>query len=43
MIENKKNIHYVVPFETYELMEEQQELGHIVPNLAVFENKLFIL
>lgn len=40
MIENKKNIHYVVPFETYELMEEQINLGHIVPNLDVFEKQI---
>ncbi len=40
MIENKKNIHYVVPFETYELMEEQQNLGHIIPNLSVFEKQI---
>ncbi|MCX4303975.1 MAG: nucleotidyltransferase [Clostridia bacterium] len=40
MIENKKNIHYVVPFETYELMEEQINSGHINPNLAVFEKEI---
>lgn len=40
MIENKKNIHYVVPFETYELMEEQINLGHIIPNLTVFEKQI---
>ena len=40
MIEHKKNIHYVVPYETYELMEEQIELGHIIPNLSVFEKQI---
>ena len=40
MIEHNKNIHYVVPYETYELMEEQINLGHIVPNLAVFEKQI---
>lgn len=40
MIEQKKNIHYVVPYETYELMDEKIELGEIVPNLAVFEKQI---
>lgn len=40
MIANNKNIHYVVPFETYELMEEQLELGHIVQGLSVFEKQI---
>ena len=40
MSEHNKNIHYVVPYETYELMEEQINLGHIVPNLAVFEKQI---
>lgn len=40
MIEHKKNIHYVVPYETYELMEEQIELGHIIPNLSIFEKQI---
>lgn len=43
MIENKKNIHYVVPFETYELLEEEQKLGHIVPNLFVFEKQILYI
>ena len=40
MIQNKKNIHYVVPFETYELMEEKIQAGEIIPSLAVFEKQI---
>ena len=40
MIEQNKNIHYVVPYETYELMDEKIKLGEIVPNLAVFEKQI---
>ena len=40
MIQKKKNIHYVVPFETYELMEEKIKLGEIIPSLSVFEKQI---
>ena len=40
MIEQNKNIHYVVPFETYELMEQKQENKEIVKNLSVFEKQI---
>ena len=40
MIENKKNVHYVVPFETYELLDEEINSGRIIPNLSVFEKEI---
>ena len=40
MIQNKKNIHRVVPYETYELIEKCKEEGKIVPSLAVFEKEI---
>lgn len=40
MIEQDKNIHYVVPYETYELMEQKQESKEIVKNLSVFEKEI---
>ena len=40
MLQNKKNIHTVVPFETYELVEEKIEQGQIIPSLAVFEKEI---
>lgn len=40
MIEQNKNIHYVVPFETYELMEQKIENKEIVKNLSVFEKEI---
>ena len=40
MIERNKNIHYVVPFETYELMEQKQEKKEIIKNLSVFEKEI---
>ena len=40
MIEKNKNIHYVVPFETYELMEQKQENNEIIKNLSVFEKQI---
>ena len=36
MIQNKKNVHRVVPFETYELLDEAIENGKIIPDLSVF-------
>ena len=40
MIENKKNVHYVVPYETYELLDEEINNGRIVQNLSVFEKEI---
>ena len=40
MLEQNKNIHYVVPYETYELMEQKQENREIVANLSVFEKEI---
>ena len=40
MIKNKKPIHKVVPFETYELLERQAKLGKIIPDLTVFEKEI---
>ena len=40
MIEQNKNIHYVVPFETYELMEQKKENKELVKNLSVFEKQI---
>ncbi len=43
MIENKKNIHYVVPFETYELFDQEKEAGRIVKNLSCFEKEIIYM
>ena len=40
MIQNKKSINRVVPFETYELLERQAKLGKIIPDLTVFEKEI---
>lgn len=40
LIQKKKNIHTLVPFETYELLDKQIQDGKIVPNLAVFEKEI---
>ena len=40
MIENKKNVHYVVPYETYELLDEEINNGRVIPNLSVFEKEI---
>lgn len=40
LIHKKKNIHTLVPFETYELLEKQIQAGKIVPSLAVFEKEI---
>ena len=40
MIQKNKNIHYVVPFETYELLEEKKECGQIIPSLSVFSKEI---
>ncbi len=40
MIQNKKNVHRVVPYETYELLEKCKEEGKIIPGLSVFEKEI---
>lgn len=40
LIHKKKNIHTLVPFETYELLEKQIQAGKIVPSLASFEKEI---
>lgn len=40
LIQKGKNIHTLVPFETYELLEKQIQDGKIVPSLAVFEKEI---
>ena len=40
MIKNNKNVHYVVPYETYELLDECITNGKVVPSLAVFEKEI---
>lgn len=40
LLQKKKNIHTLVPFETYELLEKQKQDGKIIPHLAVFEKEI---
>lgn len=40
MIQAGKNVHYVVPYETYELLDEEIENGRIIQNLSVFEKEI---
>ena len=40
MLQENKNIHYVVPYETYELLEEQKEKGKLITDLSVFEKEI---
>lgn len=40
MIQNKKNVHKVIPYETYELLEKCIEEGKVVPSLSVFEKEI---
>ena len=40
MIKKNKNVHYVVPFETYELLEEAKNAGQIIPDLSVYEKEI---
>lgn len=40
MIANGKNIHSVVPFETYEIIEKVSSKGQIVPSIKVFEKEI---
>lgn len=40
MLQKNKNIHYVVPFDTYELIQNQKEKGNLISSLAVFEKEI---
>lgn len=40
LLQKKKNIHTLVPFETYELLEKQIEAGKIISGLSVFEKEI---
>lgn len=40
MIQNGKNVHKVIPYESYELLEKCMEEGKVVPGLAVFEKEI---
>ena len=40
MIQNGKNIHRVVPLQTYELLDECKQNGKIIPDLSVFEKEI---
>ena len=40
MIKNNKNVHYVVPYETYELLDEEISNGRIISDLSVFEKEI---
>ena len=40
MIQKGKNIHYVVPFESYELIEDCMQNGKIIKDLSVFEKEI---
>ena len=43
MIQNKKNVHYVVPYETYELLDECIGSGKVIPDLKVFEKEIIYI
>ncbi len=40
MIQKDKNIHYVVPYETYELIEDRKHNGKLIKDLSVFEKEI---
>lgn len=40
MVKQNKNIHYVVPYETYELLEQKKEQGKLIKDLSVFEKEI---
>lgn len=40
MIQEKKNVHYVVPYESYEILDEKIASGKIVPSIKVFEKEI---
>ena len=40
MLKENKNVHYVVPYETYKLLEKSIYEGNIVTDLSVFEKEI---
>ena len=40
MINENKNVHSVVPYETYEILEKLKSEGKIIPSLKVFEKEI---
>lgn len=40
MLQKEKNIHYVVPYETYEILEEKKKYGQIIPSLSIFSKEI---
>ena len=40
MIQKNKNVHYVVPYESYDLLDEKIKSGNIVPSISVFEREI---
>ena len=40
MVQNKKNVHYVVPYETYELLDKEINYGKIISSLSCFEKEI---
>lgn len=40
MIQNKKNVHYVVPYETYDLLDECIKNEEIISDLSIFEKEI---
>lgn len=40
MLQNKKNIHQVVPFETYEIIEKVKNKGNLITSLKLFEKEI---
>ncbi len=40
MLQNKKNVHYVVPYETYELLDECINNGKLITDISVFEKEI---
>ena len=43
MIQHKKNVHYVVPLETYELLDSCIEQGKVVKDISVFEKQIIYI
>jgi len=43
MIKKGKNIHRVVPFESYELLDDQIKYGKIIKDLSVFEKEIIYI
>lgn len=43
MVQNNKNVHYVVPYETYELLDECIGSGKVIPDLKVFEKEIIYI